>query len=133
MKNQASTSKKVTAKHRQKKEYCKWFVFIGTWKNIGWGTGWSSHWEAAQIALPCSPCSMTPPEINSMLSCAWGEDRLYCGIRAMLTVFEIVHNYINIIMLVKENFDSNIAPIRAWVAQMELDNMKKKIVWCQKK
>ncbi len=45
----------------------------------------------------------------------------------MLTVFEIVHNYINIIMLVKENFDSNIAPIRAWVAQMELDNMKKKI------
>lgn len=46
----------------------------------------------------------------------------------MLTVFEIVHNYINIIMLVKENFDSNIAPIRAWVAQMELDNMKKKIV-----
>ncbi len=83
------------------------------------------------------------PALQSMLKAAtrdkfdvilaWREDRLYRGIRAMLTVFEIVHNYINIIMLVKENFDSNIAPIRAWVAQMELDNMKKKIVWCQKK
>jgi len=58
---------------------------------------------------------------------AWREDRLYRGIRAMLTVLEIVQDYKIEILLVKENFDSNIAPIRAWVAQMELDGMKERM------
>ncbi|HRJ58632.1 MAG TPA: recombinase family protein, partial [Anaerolineales bacterium] len=58
---------------------------------------------------------------------AWREDRLYRGIRAMLTVLETVQDYKIDIFLVKENFDSKIAPIRAWVAQMELDNMKERM------
>lgn len=35
-------------------------------ENIGQGIGWSNHPAAAQIVLPYSPCSKTPPEINSM-------------------------------------------------------------------
>ena len=58
---------------------------------------------------------------------AWREDRLYRGIRAMLTVFETVQDYKIDILLVKETFDSKTAPIRAWVAQMELDGMKERM------
>ncbi|MFT3891547.1 MAG: recombinase family protein [Anaerolineales bacterium] len=58
---------------------------------------------------------------------AWREDRLYRGIRAMLTVLETVQDYKIEILLVKENFDFSIAPIRAWVAQMELDGMKERM------
>jgi DNA invertase Pin-like site-specific DNA recombinase len=58
---------------------------------------------------------------------AWREDRLYRGIRAMLTVLEIVQNYKIEILLAKEHFDPKIAPIRAWVAQMELDGMKERM------
>lgn len=55
---------------------------------------------------------------------AWREDRLYCGIRAMLTVLETVQDYQIEILLAKEKFDSKIAPVRAWAAQMELNGMK---------
>jgi DNA invertase Pin-like site-specific DNA recombinase len=58
---------------------------------------------------------------------AWREDRLYRGIRAMLTVLETVQNYKIEIHLAKETFDPKIAPIRAWVAQMELDSMKERM------
>ena len=58
---------------------------------------------------------------------AWREDRLYRGIRAMLTVLETVQDYKIEILLAKENFDPTIAPIRAWVAQMELDGMKERM------
>jgi len=58
---------------------------------------------------------------------AWREDRLYRGIRAMLMVLEIVQDYQIEILLAKENFDPKIAPIRAWVAQMELDGMKERM------
>ena len=58
---------------------------------------------------------------------AWREDRLYRGIRAMLTVLETVQDYKIEILLVKETFDPKIAPIRAWVAQMELDGMKERL------
>jgi len=58
---------------------------------------------------------------------AWREDRLYREIRAMLTVFETVQDYKIDILLVKETFDSKTAPIRAWVAQMELDGMKERM------
>lgn len=64
-------------------------------------------------------------EIDVIL--AWREDRLYRGIRAMLTVLEIVQDYKIEILLAKENFDPKIAPIRAWVAQMELDGMKERM------
>ena len=58
---------------------------------------------------------------------AWREDRLYRGLRSMLTVLETVQEYKIEIMLAKENFDSQIAPIRAWAAQMELDGMKERM------
>jgi len=58
---------------------------------------------------------------------AWREDRLYRGIRAMLTVLETVQDYKIEILLAKETFDPTIAPIRAWVAQMELDGMKERM------
>ena len=58
---------------------------------------------------------------------AWREDRLYRGIRAMLTVLETVQDYQIEILLAKENFDTKIAPIRAWVAQMELEGMKERM------
>jgi len=58
---------------------------------------------------------------------AWREDRLYRGIRAMLTVLETVQDYKIDILLAKETLDPKIAPIRAWVAQMELDGMKERM------
>ena len=57
----------------------------------------------------------------------WREDRLYRGIRAMLIVLETIQDYQINILLAKENFDPKIAPIRAWVAQMELDGMKERV------
>jgi len=44
---------------------------------------------------------------------AWREDRLYRGLRSMLTVLETVQDYKIEILLVKELFDSKITPIRA--------------------
>jgi DNA invertase Pin-like site-specific DNA recombinase len=77
------------------------------------------------------------PALQSMLKAAtrdtfdvilaWREDRLYRGIRAMLTVLETIQDYKIEILLAKEIFDSKIAPIRAWVAQMELDGMKERM------
>jgi len=58
---------------------------------------------------------------------AWREDRLYRGMRAMLTVLETVQDYHIEILLAKENFDPRITPIRAWAAQMELDGMKERM------
>ena len=55
------------------------------------------------------------------------EDRLYRGIKAMLTVLETVQDYEIEILLAKENFDPMITPVRAWVAQMELDGMKERL------
>lgn len=45
----------------------------------------------------------------------------------MLTVLETIQNYKIEILLAKENFDSKIAPVRAWAAQMELDGMKERL------
>ncbi len=58
---------------------------------------------------------------------AWREDRLYRGLRSMLTVLEIVQDYKIEILLAKEPFDSSIAPVRAWAAQMELDGIKERM------
>ena len=58
---------------------------------------------------------------------AWREDRLYRGLRSMLTVLETIQEYKIEILLAKETFDSKIAPIRAWAAQMELDGMKERM------
>ncbi len=58
---------------------------------------------------------------------AWKEDRLYRGMRAMLLVLETIQEYRISILLAKENFDPKIAPLRAWIAQMELDGMKERM------
>jgi DNA invertase Pin-like site-specific DNA recombinase len=46
----------------------------------------------------------------------WREDRLYRGLRSMLTVLETVQDYKIEIMLAKENFDPKITPVRTWAA-----------------
>jgi site-specific DNA recombinase len=58
---------------------------------------------------------------------AWREDRLYRSLRSMLMVLDVVQKYKLNILLAKETFDSKIAPLRAWVAQMELDGMKERM------
>jgi DNA invertase Pin-like site-specific DNA recombinase len=58
---------------------------------------------------------------------AWREDRLYRGMRAMLLVLETIQqNNINI-MLALETFDASTAPLKAWLAQVELDNIKERM------
>lgn len=51
---------------------------------------------------------------------AWREDRLYRGIRPMLDVIDCIEENDIDIELVKENFDRNMAPIKASIARMEL-------------
>ncbi len=58
---------------------------------------------------------------------AWKEDRLYRGMRAMLMVLETIQEYRISVLLAKETFDPKIAPLRAWVAQMELEGMKERM------
>jgi len=58
---------------------------------------------------------------------AWREDRLYRGLRSMLLVLEAIQQYNIMILLAKETFDPQIAPIRAWVAQMELESMQERM------
>ncbi len=52
---------------------------------------------------------------------AWREDRLYRGMRPMLDVIDCIEANKIEIELVKETFDSKMAPVKAWVAKMELD------------
>ncbi|MBT7075112.1 MAG: recombinase family protein [Anaerolineae bacterium] len=58
---------------------------------------------------------------------AWREDRLYRGLRSMLMVLESIQQYKITIMLAKETFVPQIAPIRAWFAQMELESMQERM------
>jgi DNA invertase Pin-like site-specific DNA recombinase len=46
----------------------------------------------------------------------------------MLLVLETVQKYNITILLAKELFDSQIAPMRAWVAQMELESMQERMM-----
>lgn len=58
---------------------------------------------------------------------AWREDRLYRGMRAMLNVLDVVQECKLDVLLARETFDMKMAPIKAWVAQMELDGMKERM------
>jgi len=51
---------------------------------------------------------------------AWREDRLYRASRPMVEVIEMIEKKSVDIELVKETFDKNIAPVKAWAANMEL-------------
>jgi DNA invertase Pin-like site-specific DNA recombinase len=58
---------------------------------------------------------------------AWREDRLYRGMRAMLLVLEAVQEFKLDVILARESFDPKLAPLKAWVAQMELDGMRERM------
>jgi site-specific DNA recombinase len=58
---------------------------------------------------------------------AWREDRFYRGLKAMILFLEVVQeNRINV-FLARETFDQKMAPVKAWVGQMELDGMKERM------
>lgn len=58
---------------------------------------------------------------------AWREDRLYRGMRAMINVLETIQEHRVTIILARETFDAKIAPLKAWVAGMELEGMKERM------
>jgi DNA invertase Pin-like site-specific DNA recombinase len=58
---------------------------------------------------------------------AWREDRLYRGMRAMLMVMETAQAHNITVMLARETFDPKMAPLKAWVAQMELEGIKERM------
>jgi DNA invertase Pin-like site-specific DNA recombinase len=58
---------------------------------------------------------------------AWREDRLYRGMRAMLLVLETIQQHHLTIMLSQETFDPATAPLKAWLAQVELENIKERM------
>ena len=58
---------------------------------------------------------------------AWREDRLYRGMRAMLLVLETIQDHKIEILLARETFDQKMAPLKAWLAQMELEGMRERM------
>lgn len=52
---------------------------------------------------------------------AWREDRLYRGMRPMLTVLETIQEHKIDVILAKETFDAKMTPVKAWVAGLELE------------
>jgi DNA invertase Pin-like site-specific DNA recombinase len=58
---------------------------------------------------------------------AWKEDRLYRGLRPMLFVLEAIQDNQLVVMLARASFDAKMAPIKAWVAGMELESMKERM------
>jgi DNA invertase Pin-like site-specific DNA recombinase len=58
---------------------------------------------------------------------AWREDRLYRGMRAMLLTLETIQQHNLTIMLALETFDPTTAPLKAWLAQVELENIKERM------
>jgi Resolvase, N terminal domain len=103
------------------------FVFIVIWKDIGWVNKLvePSGTRSDRPGLLAMLNDATKDELDVIL--AWREDRLYRGLRSMLTVLETVQDYKIEIMLAKENFDPKITPVRAWAAQMELNGMKERM------
>lgn len=58
---------------------------------------------------------------------AWREDRLYRGMRAMLEVLDIIQENQIQVLLARESFDPKMAPIKAWLAGMELEGMRERM------
>lgn len=58
---------------------------------------------------------------------AWKEDRLYRGLRAMLLVLDAIQDHKLTVLLAKETFDPRMAPVKAWVAGMELESLKERM------
>ena len=58
---------------------------------------------------------------------AWREDRLYRSMRAMLTVLDTIQDHHIQVLLARESFDPMMAPLKAWVASMELKGMRERM------
>jgi DNA invertase Pin-like site-specific DNA recombinase len=58
---------------------------------------------------------------------AWREDRLYRGMRAMLLVLEAIQQHKLTVLLARETFDLATAPLKAWLAQVELEHIKERM------
>lgn len=58
---------------------------------------------------------------------AWKEDRLYRGLKSMLFVIDGIQEYRLEVLLARETFDARMAPVKAWVAGMELDSLKERM------
>jgi DNA invertase Pin-like site-specific DNA recombinase len=58
---------------------------------------------------------------------AWREDRLYRSMRAMLTVIDTIQDNHIQVLLARESFDPMMAPLKAWVASMELKGMRERM------
>ncbi len=58
---------------------------------------------------------------------AWKEDRLYRGLRAMLLILDAVNEHDLTVILAKETFDPRMAPVKAWVAGMELESLNERM------
>ena len=77
------------------------------------------------------------PGLNRMLEAAaagkfgvilaWREDRLYRGLRAMMFVLDVIQEHNLQVILVKDTFDPKMAPIKAWVAGMELEAIRERM------
>jgi len=77
------------------------------------------------------------PEFQRMLSdaqkghidtiIAWREDRLYRGLKAMILFLDVIQEKKLNVILAKEHFDQRMAPVKAWVGQMELDGMRERM------
>ncbi|HOM68075.1 MAG TPA: recombinase family protein [Brevefilum fermentans] len=58
---------------------------------------------------------------------AWREDRFYRGLKAMILFLEVIQESRINVFLARENFDQKMAPVKAWVGQLELDGMKERM------
>ena len=63
---------------------------------------------------------------------AWREDRLYRGMRPMLTVLETIQEHKLEIILARETFDAKMTPVKAWVAGLELEAIRERVMMGQK-
>ena len=57
---------------------------------------------------------------------AWREDRLYRGLRPMLDTLDMVKQGVLDVELVKETFDTKLVPIKASIAEWEIDSFRQR-------
>lgn len=103
---------------------------VGVYRDI-------ERYRAKQRLVDPSGKRTDRPGMNAMLKdavagkfdtiLAWKEDRLYRGLRAMLYVLDVVQDQKMTILLARENFDPKMAPVKAWVAGMELDSLNERM------
>jgi len=107
-------------------EYCtgKGYQVVGVYKDI-------ERYKVGNRLVEPSGTRADRPQLKRILAdasagkfeviVAWREDRLYRSYRPMLDVLECLDETGIDIELVKENFNKDFAPIKAWAARMELD------------